>query len=1192
MRKSSCPTNPRLICNQTLHVRRKAGKPYIKYYSSGFAFSMFQNLKMPRNSKEKRLSGFFGKTLILCLLSAIMGFPIPVHSQYGLIGDGFGNNGYTTRTLRITVNSGNWWDAATWQGGSIPLPGDHAVIRNEHVVMLDDFARVNSVTISDGGTLAVYDDQTLVIENQGTFTNNGTFDAASGRVEFAEGAAAAGSNEIIFHDVAIVGIDVQFETAISFISGTLHLISGSVASAPVYLEGSVLRYATGGSFTRVTEWNDPWHVQVSEGTSLYLNLAGHYPDDLTVLGNFTIDSASGGFISHQHPDIDFRVLGDVLNNHQLRFHPFFDQLGPPRSDFYVGGDWIINGQFEPFGRTVIFNGSQPQNAYAGWSSPFEGLIVDQGSTLILHAMLLSKDMVVRTGATINAGSHIIHWNYSFTSNSFTLEDDATIITSHPEGISNSGIGTLVFYQLSLSPNATYHYTGTTHQVSGNALPVEDNDHGAKNIIIDLASDELEFRFNTTPTFYIESPGSLEIRRGTLICPYPLDGFAFRIEGSGALVKSGGVFRIEEGSWEQPFLTGEYTITGGTLEMVGSGSTNPLWSLRSQRTYHNIVVSSEFADDLALNMGPLEVLNRLEITGEASVRDFGIDGTGDLVMDTGRLIILRGGGNDITVPGLTGDYYLSGGTIALENPFPNILVRRILRGDRTYHNLEVNSTFLHESMSNLRIVSDVTINGVMDVNNPARLEILDENQITGPGSFHLNSDATLRYESIFGITQTANRGNVITNNRVFSAGARYEVSGASNMVTGNGLPTQVQGFRVMLQNSQDAVTLTRELTISEQLELENGLLTTDGNQLFLANPAPSGMGSPNSWINGGFTRTVSENTSSSGNLLYFFPVGTETYRSFAGIMFYEGQLNTNDEATLTVNFIDPPQAEEYLGNLPEEIDGILINTLSNEGYWDVNQDGVIDTEYSISLRAGGFEGIETPSSIRILKRNDRNDDWEMAGDEFSYGTSEGDFYFLQQNVNGFSEFALGSDFDINPLPVDWLSFEAELLDGEVLLTWQTATEINNDFFTVLRSTDGMYFQPLGQLPGAGNSNQVQSYSYHDSHPKPSINYYKIRQTDFDGTTGYSHVVAVEAFQGNDVRMFGHKGQIYFYIPQNSSGSWDYQIFSLQGKLIGQGDFVTLHDATSHVHDVSSFIGQILIVSLTGATELRTKKILVR
>jgi len=105
------------------------------------------------------------------------------------------------------------------------------------------------------------------------------------------------------------------------------------------------------------------------------------------------------------------------------------------------------------------------------------------------------------------------------------------------------------------------------------------------------------------------------------------------------------------------------------------------------------------------------------------------------------------------------------------------------------------------------------------------------------------------------------------------------------------------------------------------------------------------------------------------------------------------------------------------------------------------------------------------------------------------------------------FALSWAFLGIPLPIELLSFEAKI-SGEVInLVWTTASETNNDYFTVERSKNGLDFEDIIKMDGAGTSGRGITYLAVDDNPLPNVSYYRLKQTDYDGTFTYSKIVAV-------------------------------------------------------------------------------------
>ena len=104
-----------------------------------------------------------------------------------------------------------------------------------------------------------------------------------------------------------------------------------------------------------------------------------------------------------------------------------------------------------------------------------------------------------------------------------------------------------------------------------------------------------------------------------------------------------------------------------------------------------------------------------------------------------------------------------------------------------------------------------------------------------------------------------------------------------------------------------------------------------------------------------------------------------------------------------------------------------------------------------------------------------------------------------------------------MPVELVSFEGAYENPVVTLSWETASELNNDFFTLERSATGDHFEEMAKISGAGTTSQPHSYSYVDPAPFSKQTYYRLKQTDYDGTAEYSHIIRVETSQDKESRM---------------------------------------------------------------------------
>ncbi len=100
-----------------------------------------------------------------------------------------------------------------------------------------------------------------------------------------------------------------------------------------------------------------------------------------------------------------------------------------------------------------------------------------------------------------------------------------------------------------------------------------------------------------------------------------------------------------------------------------------------------------------------------------------------------------------------------------------------------------------------------------------------------------------------------------------------------------------------------------------------------------------------------------------------------------------------------------------------------------------------------------------------------------------------------------------------LPITLLRFNVVAKDKEVVITWATSSETNNDYFTIEKSSDGLAWTDFEEIPGAENSNLVIEYKAKDPFPYYGISYYRLKQTDFDGAFSYSDIVLVNFTQIN-------------------------------------------------------------------------------
>ena len=138
---------------------------------------------------------------------------------------------------------------------------------------------------------------------------------------------------------------------------------------------------------------------------------------------------------------------------------------------------------------------------------------------------------------------------------------------------------------------------------------------------------------------------------------------------------------------------------------------------------------------------------------------------------------------------------------------------------------------------------------------------------------------------------------------------------------------------------------------------------------------------------------------------------------------------------------------------------------------------------------------------------------------------------------------------SPLPIELLYFDAHLSADDVVCTWATATETNNDYFTVERSADGVTFTDIGEVDGAGNSQQTLNYAFTDVEPLTGLSYYRLRQTDFDGVEAWSIVVSVWMdVPGGELTVYPNPCTNELFIGGTLQGDERAMVFDAMGRTV--------------------------------------------
>lgn len=189
----------------------------------------------------------------------------------------------------------------------------------------------------------------------------------------------------------------------------------------------------------------------------------------------------------------------------------------------------------------------------------------------------------------------------------------------------------------------------------------------------------------------------------------------------------------------------------------------------------------------------------------------------------------------------------------------------------------------------------------------------------------------------------------------------------------------------------------------------------------------------------------------------------------------------------------------------DVDGTVIQRRLSR-VWRFQETGNVGT-VTISFDLSAVPGPKVQSDLRLLV--DTDDDGFADNNAIYPGTLVGDVItFTGINFDDADNVTIGTtNKGSTPLPVELVDFKVRYEEPHIRATWKTASELNNDYFTLERSLDGFNFSEVGRIAGKGTSHIMQSYSLTDEIPAEGRSYYRLKQTDFDGTYEYSDLRVV-------------------------------------------------------------------------------------
>lgn len=244
---------------------------------------------------------------------------------------------------------------------------------------------------------------------------------------------------------------------------------------------------------------------------------------------------------------------------------------------------------------------------------------------------------------------------------------------------------------------------------------------------------------------------------------------------------------------------------------------------------------------------------------------------------------------------------------------------------------------------------------------------------------------------------------------------------------------------------------------------------------------------------------------------------------------------------------------------------------------INGTDVSDLALVANVNDNPNDDVAGISSLELSKYSgpNENDQWNdncVGGNttiHFQTGTGQADGsivggsgisngLYVSFTIPSFSELWLSGTDNVSPLPIVLGNFDAECKNGKVNLTWNTISEVNNDKFIIERSENGLDYDELFIVHGAGNSNQPLNYMATDIKPIRGIGYYRLKQIDFNGKSEYFPSVTVTCFnqENNAVNVYPNPAQESFIIEFHSDRAHknaSIEMVDITGRTVGSKAF---------------------------------------
>ncbi|MEZ5039008.1 MAG: hypothetical protein R2828_03925 [Saprospiraceae bacterium] len=320
-----------------------------------------------------------------------------------------------------------------------------------------------------------------------------------------------------------------------------------------------------------------------------------------------------------------------------------------------------------------------------------------------------------------------------------------------------------------------------------------------------------------------------------------------------------------------------------------------------------------------------------------------------------------------------------------------------------------------------------------------------------------------------------------NTIIFQTGANVIFSNASPQ----NIPPSITYQSLTVQGGGNKV-LQGSTTINGTLYLEGGYVLLGNHNLTINNGGDVSGGSSLSYVktndSGGLLRKV-------GSSPISFPVGNSSYNP---VRLFNTFSAVSDWYTIRVTDQVLDEGDQGLPLVSEAVSRT----------WFISEAVPGGSNLDVQLQWNANEELPGFNRSQSFLTRWLSSEWQSTAPSAAAGS--GPFRQSMNGITTLSAFSLGSN---SVLPIELGYFTGARQTDGIALQWETLSEENNDYMAIERSADGQRFEEMGRLNGRGTVFEPQRYQFLDERPIPGLNYYRLRQVDYDGTATFHDIITV-------------------------------------------------------------------------------------